>query len=52
VIVLQSAMPPAFATVVLTENYNLDPEFAVAVVAGGTIGLLFTLPLWLWLLGG
>jgi malate permease and related proteins len=51
VIVLQSAMPPAFATVVLTENYKLDPEFAVAAVAGGTIGLLFTLPLWLWLLG-
>ncbi len=52
VIVLQSAMPPAFATVVLTENYKLDPEFAVAVVAGGTIGLLFTLPIWLWLIGG
>jgi malate permease and related proteins len=51
VIVLQSAMPPAFATVVLTENYKLDPEFAVAVVAGGTIGLLFTLPIWLWLIG-
>jgi malate permease and related proteins len=52
VIVLQTAMPPAFATVVLTENYKLDPEFAVAVVAGGTIGLLFTLPIWLWLIGG
>jgi malate permease and related proteins len=51
VIVLQSAMPPAFATVVLTENYKLDPEFAVAVVAGGTIGLLFTLPIWLGLIG-
>jgi malate permease and related proteins len=51
VIVLQTAMPPAFATVVLTENYKLDPEFAVAVVAGGTIALLFTLPMWLWLTG-
>jgi malate permease and related proteins len=51
VIVLQTAMPPAFATVVLTENYQLDPEFAVAVVAGGTIALLFTLPIWLRLTG-
>jgi malate permease and related proteins len=51
VIVLQAAMPPAFATVVLTERYQLDPELAVAVVAGGTIGLLLTLPLWLWLTG-
>ncbi len=51
VIVLQTAMPPAFATVVLTENYQLDPEFAVAVVAGGTIALLFTLPIWLWVTG-
>jgi hypothetical protein len=49
VIVLQTAMPPAFATVVLTEHYQLDPEFAVAVVAIGTLGLLLTLPLWLWL---
>jgi malate permease and related proteins len=37
--------------VVLTERYQLDPELAVAVVAGGTIGLLLTLPLWLWLTG-
>jgi malate permease and related proteins len=51
VLVLQAAMPPAFATVVLTEQYKLDPELAVAVVAGGTILLLFTLPLWLWLTG-
>lgn len=49
VIVLQAAMPPAFATVVLTENYALDPQLAVAVVGGGTMGLLLTLPLWLWL---
>jgi malate permease and related proteins len=51
VLVLQAAMPPAFATVVLTEQYQLDPELAVAVVAGGTILLLFTLPLWTWLTG-
>ncbi len=51
VIVLQTAMPPAFATVVLTENYKLDPQFSVAVVTGGTIALLFTLPIWLRLTG-
>ncbi len=51
VIVLQTAMPPAFATVVLTENYKLDPEIAVTMVVIGTFGLLLTLPLWLWLTG-
>ncbi|WP_264325492.1 AEC family transporter [Romeriopsis navalis] len=51
VIVLQTAMPPAFATLVLAESYSLDPEFAVALIATGTGGLLFTLPLWLWLTG-
>lgn len=51
VIVLQTAMPPAFATVVLTENYKLDPETAVTTVVIGTFGLLLTLPFWLWLTG-
>jgi malate permease and related proteins len=47
-IVLQMAMPPAFATLVLAEAYGLDPEFAVTAIAIGSISLLFTLPLWLW----
>lgn len=51
VLVLQTAMPPAFATIVLTENYQLDPELAVSLVAGGCLGLLVTLPLWLALCG-
>lgn len=49
VIVLQMAMPPAFATLVLAEAYNLDRNLAVTCLAVGSIGLLFTLPIWLFL---
>ena len=49
VMVLQMAMPPAFATLVLAEAFDLDPEIAVTAIAMGTIGLLLLLPLWLWL---
>ncbi len=48
-IVLQMAMPPAFATLVLAETYGLDKNLAVTSLAAGSIGLLFTLPIWLWL---
>lgn len=51
VIVLQMAMPPAFATLVLAEAYNLDRELTVTALAVGSVGLLFTLPVWLWLFG-
>lgn len=47
VIVLQMAMPPAFATLVLAEAYNLDRELAVTALAVGSIGLLVTIPVWL-----
>jgi predicted permease len=50
VLVLQAAMPPAFATVVLAETYQLDQRFAVATLSLGTIGFPLLLPLWLWLL--
>lgn len=49
VIVLQMAMPPAFATLVLAEAYDLDRDLAVTALAVGSAGLLLTLPLWLWL---
>ncbi|WP_193199471.1 AEC family transporter [Nostoc sp. MG11] len=49
VIVLQMAMPPAFATLVIAETFNLDCDFAVTALAGGGIVLLLTLPVWLWL---
>ncbi|MBD2416355.1 AEC family transporter [Anabaena cylindrica FACHB-243] len=49
VIVLQMAMPPAFATLVIAETFNLDRDLAVTALAMGTMLLLVTLPVWLWL---
>ncbi len=51
VLVLQAAMPPAFATLVISEAYDLDRTLTVTCLAVGTAGLLMTLPLWLWLFG-
>jgi predicted permease len=51
VVVLQAGMPPAFATLVLAEAYDLDHELTVTALAVGAIALLPTLPLWLWLFG-
>lgn len=47
VIVLQMAMPPAFATLVISEVYNLDRNLSVTALAVGSTGLLLTLPIWL-----
>jgi predicted permease len=49
VIVLQMAMPPAFATLVIAEAYDLDRDLAVTTLAMGSGVILLTLPLWLWL---
>ncbi len=49
VIVLQMAMPPAFGTLIIAETFNLDHDLAVTALAAGTIVLLVTLPVWLWL---
>jgi malate permease and related proteins len=49
VIVLQMAMPPAFATLIIAETFNLDRNLAVTALAVGAMVLLVTLPLWLWL---
>jgi malate permease and related proteins len=51
VLVLQTAMPPAFATIILAETFNLDRDLTVTTLAIGSIGLLLTLPIWLWLFG-
>ncbi len=45
---LQSAMPPAFGTLILAETYNLDRDLTASALAIGSIGLLLTLPFWLW----
>jgi len=47
VIVLQSAMPSAFATLVLTETFDLDRDLAVTCLGVSSTLLLVTLPLWL-----
>jgi malate permease and related proteins len=49
VIVLQMAMPPAFATLVIAEAYDLDRELTVTTLALGSLLLLLFLPLWLML---
>jgi hypothetical protein len=47
VIVLQMAMPPAFATLVIAETFDLDRDLTVTALAGGSMVLLVTLPIWL-----
>ena len=49
VMVLQMAMPPAFATLVIAETFNLDPNLCVSALVLGSTLLLVTLPMWLWL---
>ncbi len=49
VIVLQMAMPPGFATLVIAETFNLDRDLAVTALVAGAVVLLVTLPVWLWL---
>jgi predicted permease len=51
VIVLQMAMPPAFATLVLAEVFDLERDLTVTALAVGSTGLLLTLPIWLLLFG-
>ncbi|MBD2073810.1 AEC family transporter [Phormidium sp. FACHB-592] len=51
-IVLQMAMPPAFATLVLAEAYELDQELTVTALVVGCLGLVLLLPFWLWLCSG
>jgi len=51
VMILQMGMPPAFATLVISETYELDYELTVTTVAAGSMGLLLLLPFWLLLLG-
>ncbi len=49
VVVLQMGMPPAFATLVIAETFNLDRDLAVTALAMGILVLLVTIPVWLWL---
>ncbi|AFZ24811.1 putative permease [Cylindrospermum stagnale PCC 7417] len=49
VIILQMAMPPAFATLVIAETFNLDRDLAVTALAMGVVVLVVTIPVLLWL---
>lgn len=46
-LVLQMAMPPAFATLVIAEAYDLDRELTVTTLALGSLLILLLLPCWL-----
>ena len=48
VLILQSAMPSAFGTLVLAETYNLDRELVVTSLGLSSALLLLMLPFWLW----
>ncbi|BFM40194.1 AEC family transporter [Synechocystis sp. LKSZ1] len=48
VLILQSAMPCAFATLVLTEAYDLDRDLVVTALGMSSLALGPLLPLWLW----
>ncbi|MGQ9865357.1 MAG: AEC family transporter [Pseudanabaenaceae cyanobacterium] len=47
IVVLQAAMPPAFATLVLAEAYHLDVPLTVGTLSLGSLLWLLLLPLWL-----
>lgn len=49
VLLLQTAVPPAFGTLVVAEAYALDRELTVTTLALGSAGLFVTLPVWMWL---
>ncbi len=49
-LILPMAMPPAFATLIVSETYQLDQELTVCSLATGTCLLPFTLPIWVVLL--
>ncbi|MBW4691569.1 MAG: AEC family transporter [Lyngbya sp. HA4199-MV5] len=48
-VLLQMAMPPAFATLVIAEAYDLDQELTVTTLILGCLALVLLLPVWLWL---
>jgi malate permease and related proteins len=49
-IVLEAGMPTALAGVILAEEYNVaHKEIIVLSIALSSVGMLLTIPLWLWL---
>lgn len=50
VMILEMGKPPAFATLVVSETYQLDYDLTLTTVAVGSMGLLVMLPFGLLLL--
>lgn len=48
-LVLMSGMPSAFASLILAEEYDMDRDLSASSIAVSTIGLLFMIPVWLWI---
>jgi predicted permease len=48
-LVLMSGMPTAFAGAILAEEYKFNPNLLVMSITISSVGILFTIPLWLWL---
>lgn len=48
---LQAGMPSAFSTLILAEEFQLDRDMMVAAIAGSSLLVLVTLPIWLVLWG-
>lgn len=51
ILVLMAGIPTALAVLILAEVYELDRELLASNIAITSVGLLFTLPLWLLLFG-
>ncbi len=51
VLLLQAAMPSAFSSLLLSEAYQLDRELTALTIALSTLGVMATIPVWLWLAG-
>ena len=48
-IVLQAGMPTGLACIIVAEEYNVSEDSIVMSIALSSVGVLATIPLWLWL---
>lgn len=48
VLILQAGMPCAFATLVITEAYDLDRPLVVTTLGLSSLALIFMIPFWVW----
>jgi malate permease and related proteins len=48
-LVLEAGMPTAIAGVILAEEYNFQSDIIVITIALTSVGVLLSIPLWLWI---